>query len=78
MIEKAWEKYRQQVMPGNAGAVQIQETRRGFYAGALTVWHALLSLDDADADYVKLDQIKADLDRYVSEIAAAGAVSGDG
>lgn len=77
MIDAAWKRYRDQVIPANAPEVQIQETQRGFYAGALIVWNALLSLDRDDeatpADIAKLDQLKAELDRYAGEIIARGA-----
>ena len=34
-IREAWESYRAQVMPVNAGRIQIQECRSAFYAGGL-------------------------------------------
>jgi len=33
-IETGWDTYRQKVVPPNASAVQVSETRKAFYAGA--------------------------------------------
>lgn len=40
LIEKGWRSYRDQVVPNGAPPVQLQETRRAFFAGA----KALLSV----------------------------------
>lgn len=36
-IQEQWIDYRKKVVPPDAPDVQIQETRRGFYAGALAI-----------------------------------------
>jgi hypothetical protein len=66
MIGASWEKYLRQVMPSGAGAVQIEETRRAFYAGGFAVFSAFLALDDDDepAAMLKLDKLKAEFEAY--------------
>jgi hypothetical protein len=32
-IQSSWESYRREVVPANAGEIQIEECRRAFYAG---------------------------------------------
>jgi hypothetical protein len=34
LIERGWRSYRDQVLPNGAPPIQLQETRRAFYAGA--------------------------------------------
>lgn len=34
-LQAHWEKYKEMVIPKNAGEVQIRETKKAFYSGAL-------------------------------------------
>lgn len=45
-IGAAWESYRREVVPGDAPAVQVQECRRAFYAGAKATLGVLLVIGD--------------------------------
>jgi len=40
-ILSSWMDYRLKVLPDGAGPVQIQETRKAFYAGAVAIWRAV-------------------------------------
>ena len=56
-VHDQWVSYLEQVMPSNAGPIQIQETRRAFYAGAF----ALCSLLQESRG------LQQDLDKYTAE-----------
>jgi len=45
MIDDAWKRYREQIIPATAGPVQVEETRRGFYAGAWAVFRCFMDLE---------------------------------
>jgi hypothetical protein len=82
VIDDSWKKYREQVIPAGAPAVQIEESRRAFYAGALACFGVFLSLEGEDeetpADLAKLDRLKEQLDAYCDEmgaLASAGQVA---
>lgn len=40
-VARAWRQYRMDVLPGAAPAIQVQETRRAFYAGAMLTLETL-------------------------------------
>lgn len=40
-IAEAWEDYRRKVLPFHAPAVMLQECRRTFYAGAISLFNAI-------------------------------------
>ncbi len=42
VIRKAWRSYKEKVIPRNAPAVQVEESRRAFYAGAHTLFSSIL------------------------------------
>ena len=53
LIEQGWRSYAEHVLPKNASAVQKQETRRAFYAGAGLLFEALTNAvgpDDVSED----------------------------
>lgn len=67
-FQKEWEDFRDKVIPNSASAVQISETKKAFYAGAL----ALVSLTSrmfSEGEEVT-DQDVSDYDSLVSEIVA--------
>jgi hypothetical protein len=41
-ILEAWTTYKNEVIPADAPAVQVIETRRGFYAGAIAMAHNII------------------------------------
>ena len=72
-IERGWENYRQMVVPADASPVQIDETRRAFYAGAAVLFHTIMRvLDPSDepteADLANMDDISRELDAFGQEI----------
>lgn len=48
LIERGWRSYRDHVLPKNAPPVQMQETRRAFYAGAGLLFENLTNAVGAD------------------------------
>lgn len=53
LIANGWRSYAEHVLPANAPPVQIQETRRAFYAGAGLLFEALTNAvgpDDVSED----------------------------
>lgn len=69
-----WDEYARKVLPQNAGQVQIQETRRAFYAGGVRLFYTMLSMLDSDAeptedDLRKMDDLKAEFDAYMRDLA---------
>lgn len=69
-IEKGWKSYRTMVIPKDASAVQIEECRRAFYAGAAILWEGMMkALDPNDSDATEGDlsimaSIQAELDEF--------------
>lgn len=45
-IQQLWESYANEVVPKGAPPIQIQETRRAFYAGATALLQAQMALGD--------------------------------
>jgi hypothetical protein len=80
LIEKSWDSYKQLVVPGNASPVQIDETRKAFYAGAAGVLEAVLTClgpgeEPTDADLKMMDSIKAEIDAFIAGIVKKGFVN---
>ena len=74
-IAAEWSQYVERVLPPNAGAMQVQETRRAFYAGAGCILHRLLRLvDDSDEptadDLTLMFDIDAELTEWLSNVTA--------
>lgn len=66
MFNKHWQSYKEQVIPKEAGEVQLNETERAFYSGALALFNCLLELDestkDSHAEYNKrVDQLSQEI-----------------
>jgi hypothetical protein len=84
VIEKGWRDYCEKVLPRDASTLQIEETRRGFYAGALTVFHGIVSSlsgssdEPTEQDVQIIDDVATELAAYsdeVSKLAGAGRPS---
>jgi hypothetical protein len=69
-IAEEWEGYREAVIPKNAGEVQIMETRRAFYAGALALSTLIAGFSDKESD--------AEADRLLDELVAFNEMVKDG
>jgi hypothetical protein len=75
IIETEWRNFAELVLPVNAPTVQHVEMRCAFYAGAMSLFHALITgLDDGEepteADIAKMDSIKAEFDRFEADLAS--------
>lgn len=77
-IKAAWESYRTEVIPKNAGQTQIIECRRAFYAGAgallgVILW-ALEPGTEATEEYLKMmEQISAELTTFKNDVRGGRA-----
>jgi hypothetical protein len=69
-VRAGWETYHREVMPVTAGAVQIQECRRAFYAGAMHLFAAVLdnsNVPEAEA-MQRLKNLQAELAAFPEAI----------
>jgi hypothetical protein len=78
IIETEWRNFAERVLPADAPDVQRVEMRRAFYAGAIALFHALVTGMDpgdetTDADLARMDSIKAEFDRYMADLKAGRA-----
>lgn len=69
LLEAGWLGYRYQVVPATAGPVQIEETRRAFYAGAQLLFHSIMMTfapgkEPTDADFKRIDVIHEELKAF--------------
>ncbi len=70
-IQKGWESYRQNVVPADAPAIQIKETRQAFFAGASILFEGLMQTLDSDQEPTAGDlQKMADIQAEVSDFGA--------
>lgn len=77
-IMEAWNEFSRDVMPPNAGEIQIVETRRSFFAGAVAMFGIVTNSPDiigqSDEDGAKvLEEINAEILLYAERLKA-GAV----
>lgn len=73
LIEAGWVGFRLAVVTPSAGAVQLQEMRLAFFAGAQHLFASIMSILDpgeepTDADMARMDSIKVELDKFLAEI----------
>lgn len=69
IIGSAWLKYREIVVPKDAGSVQLRETRCAFYGGAQALFYSMLnSLDpgpmETEEDLALMADIAAELQAF--------------
>jgi hypothetical protein len=72
IIEAKWLEYSKVAIPPDAGRVQVDETRRAFFAGAFVLFNAITAeLDpgtEATEDDIRwLDEINAELTTWADE-----------
>lgn len=70
-IQSEWASFAEQCIPGDAPAIQIQETKRAFYAGSMALM-GIFSATEGQADEVAqlmIDTLIAELKQF--EIAIA-------
>jgi N-acyl-D-aspartate/D-glutamate deacylase len=68
-LEPEWLSYRTEVVPDSAGAVQVEECRRSFYAGAAALHNIVMTMLDAgaeptDADIAKMQDLNEELEAF--------------
>lgn len=67
-LKEQWNSYSRQVMPCNASAVQIQECRRAFYAGAQALMGVMTGgITDAPGETADEMQMMSDLHSELEE-----------
>lgn len=69
IIEAGWQVYRMTVLPKDASAIQISETRLAFFAGAQHLFGSIMTAldpgpDETAADMRRMEQISAELDAF--------------
>lgn len=71
-IQQAWESYLRDVVPVGAPAVQITESKRAFFAGALAAFAVYTDIapDDVSEDegVQRLEDLMAELDAYKATV----------
>lgn len=71
-LNDSWQNYKKEVIPSDADKIQIIETRRAFYGGALSVFSTLTRLTDnnltEEQASVELSKIEEELKQFVSLI----------
>jgi hypothetical protein len=67
-LNDQWESYKNEVLPDNASEIQLEETRRAFFAGAVVVFGAMmgnqLNTHDIMTSMEKMDEIESDLKEF--------------
>jgi hypothetical protein len=77
-IEADWQDYVKKVMPPHPSALQMQETRRAFYAGASALLFTMMRIMDRDdeptpADLAKMEAIDDELHQFAQDVGAGRA-----
>lgn len=69
-IEAEWQSYKTMVVPPDAEEVQLKETRKAFYAGAVGLFDILMSQQGAGEQHYfqLLDDIKEELEQFKNMI----------
>lgn len=78
MVAEAWATYRDKVLPRSAGRVQVDETRKAFYAGAFAVLSGLMggmseSPDVEPQDLSLVNDLEAELQAFAASVVTKGA-----
>ena len=66
-IERAWDTYRRAAVPEGADDTQVNETRQAFFAGASSVFWAMLMASDEPGEgpgMALLTNLQAEIDEY--------------
>lgn len=72
LVRDGWQDYAEKILPDGASAVQRQETRRAFYAGAWELLWRLAELGDdsvsEDAGAEVLEATKREIEAFVRSV----------
>lgn len=75
-IDEQWQQYRRECVPPRVGPVQLQETKRTFYAAAAMVF-SLIAVEAAelpeDEALQLFDALRAELTRFNADLMAGRA-----
>ena len=74
-IQAQWASYEKNVMPDDAGPVQVRETRRAFYGGALAMFSLLHEAGghSNDAGVAIVDGLRAEVCDFARDVVAGAA-----
>jgi hypothetical protein len=72
IIEAGWLSYRIVVVPDDAPEIQIEESRRAFFAGAQHLFGSIMQMLEPDAepteaDLRRMSSINDELDAYIAD-----------
>lgn len=75
IIEAGWIGLRAMAVPANAPAIQVEEMRNAFFAGAQHLFSSIMTMldpgaDPTEADLGRMDQIQQELDEFISVYVA--------
>jgi hypothetical protein len=78
IIESEWQAYRRQVVPANAPEVQMLECRRAFWAGASSLFGAIMNIlepgtEATEADLDLMTAISEELKAFVADVKRGAA-----
>jgi hypothetical protein len=81
LIEAGWLSFRAIVIPEDAGAVQVNEMRNAFFAGAQHLYGSIMGvLDDGDeptdADMRRMEFIDAELKGFIRDFSKRHGLPG--
>jgi hypothetical protein len=73
VIAEAWRSYERHVVPASAPEIQRSETKKAFYAGASTLFGAILAMlepgeEPTEADLRKMDAVAQELQEHLEEV----------
>lgn len=76
-VQEQWESYRDSVIPKNASAIQVQECRRAFYAGAYASLDLFTSIGEPgiseDAGIALIEGLRSELEDFAGGVGAIRA-----
>lgn len=69
-VFQEWKSYRQRVIPATCSAVQDEESRRAFYAGAFAMFTLITTLNEGseDADVARLQGLRNEVMEFVAKV----------
>lgn len=75
LIADGWATYAERVLPQNAGAVQRQETKRAFFAGAGELLNRILynleeGTEPTEPDLSMMEDIDHELRQFIEDVKA--------
>lgn len=69
-VAKAWASYRERVVPAEAGAIQVQECQRAFYAGAQAIFWLIAQEPDTTQGSQQVAEFAAELAAFARQVGA--------